>query len=187
MISAFLIQQERRRGRRVLRQRDGAPEVGDDLVSAGLRPSSAETRSRGKTVEVCGRAAVEKSSQISPKTSVYIGGREGALPWGSRSPKGVGRVQGGGLSPPKPSWTRFGGRESPFLPTSSFFFLSLLIFFSLAHRALVGCPTSPLRAGVSPPRPMGFPGVGCPPGELPEPIRHFRYIPGNSENLPVIK
>ena len=77
MISAFLIQQERRRGRRVLRQRDGAPEVGDDLVSAGLRPSSAETRCRGKTVEVCGRAAVEKSSQISPKTSVYIGGREG--------------------------------------------------------------------------------------------------------------
>ncbi len=74
MISAFLIQQERRRGRRFLRQRDGAPEVGDDLVSAGLRPSSAETRSRGKTVEVCGRAAVEKSSQISPKTSVYIGG-----------------------------------------------------------------------------------------------------------------
>ena len=48
MILVFLIQQERRRGRRVLRQRDGAPEVGDDLVSAGLRPSSAETRSRGK-------------------------------------------------------------------------------------------------------------------------------------------
>ena len=108
MISAFLIQQERRRGRRVLRQCDGAPEVGGDLISAGLRPSSAETRSRGKTVEVCGRAAVEMSSQISPKTSVYIGGRGGALPWGSRSPKGVGRAKGGKVSPSKPSRTRFG-------------------------------------------------------------------------------
>ena len=187
MISAFLIQQERRRGRRVHRQRDGAPEVGDDLVSAGLRPSSAETRSRGKTVEVCGRAAVEKSSQISPNTSVYIGGREGTLPWGSRSPKGVGRVQGGRTPPPKPSWTWFGGRESFPLPTSSFFFLLSFDFSILAHRGLVGCPTSPLRAGVAPTMPMGFPGVGCPPGELPEPIRHSRYIPGNSENLPVIK
>ena len=28
-------------------------------------------------MEVCGRAAVAKLSQISPKTSVYIGGREG--------------------------------------------------------------------------------------------------------------
>ena len=28
-------------------------------------------------MEVCGRAAVKKSCQISPKTSVYIGGREG--------------------------------------------------------------------------------------------------------------
>ena len=162
MISAFLILQERRRGRRVLRQRDGAPEVGDDLVSAGLRPSSAKTRSRGKTVEVCGRAAVEKLSQISPKTSVYIGGREGTLPWGSRSPKGVGRVQGGKAPPPKPSWTWFGGWES-FLPFPPPFFSFSLIFISMAHRALVGCPTSPLRAGVSPPRPMGFPGVGCPP------------------------
>ena len=44
----------------ILRQRDGVPEVGGDLISAGLRPSSAETRSRGKTVEVCGRAAVAK-------------------------------------------------------------------------------------------------------------------------------
>ena len=95
MISAFLIQQERRRGRRVLRQRDGAPEVGDDLVSAGLRPSSAETRSRGKTVEVCGRAAVEKSSQISPKTSVYIGGREGEE--AASKPKGLAEIGGGGV------------------------------------------------------------------------------------------
>ena len=185
MISAFLIQQERRRGRRVLRQRDGAPEVGDDLVSAGLRPSSAETRSRGKTVEVCGRAAVEKSSQISPKTSVYIGGREGTLPWGSRSPKGVGRAKGG-RSPPQTEldlvwWVGV----LPSLPTSFFFFL--FDFSSNAHRALLVCPTSPLRAGAPPSRPMGFPGVGCPPGELPEPIRHSRYIPGNSENLPVIK
>ena len=53
-----------------------------------------------KTVEVCGRAAVEKSSQISPKTSIYIGGRGGALHWGSRSPKGVGRAKGG-RSPPQ--------------------------------------------------------------------------------------
>ena len=126
MISAFLIQQERRRGRRVLRQRDGAPEVGDDLVSAGLRPSSAETRSRGKTVEVCGRAAVEKSSQISPKTSVYIGGREGTLPWGSRSPKGVGRAKGGRSPPPKPSPTWFGGWSPSFLSHLLLFFLSLI-------------------------------------------------------------
>ena len=127
MISALLTQQERRRGRRVLRQHDGAPEVGDDLVSAGLRPSSGETRSRGKTVEVCGRAAVEKSSQISPKTSVYIGGRGGALPWGSRSPKGVGRAKGGRSPPPKPSWTWFGGWESflPF-PPPPFFSFSLI-------------------------------------------------------------
>ena len=139
MISAFLIHQERRRGRRVLRQRDGALEVGDDLVSAGLRPSSAETRSRGKTVEVCGRAAVEKSSQISPKTSVYIGGREGTLPWGSRSPKGVGRVQGGRL-PPKPSWTWFGGWESflPF-PPSPFFSFSL-IFIPMRIRPFWAVP-----------------------------------------------
>ena len=185
MISAFLIQQERRRGRRVLRQRDGAPEVGDDLVSAGLRPSSAETRSRGKTVEVCGRAAVEKSSQISPKTSVYIGGREGSLPWGSRSPKGVGRAQGG-RSPPPPNRAGLGlVGGSPSFPSHLLFFL--FDFSSNAHRALLGCPTSPLRAGAPPSRPMGFPGVGCPPGELPEPIRHSRYIPGNSENLPVIK
>ena len=129
MISAFLIQQERRRGRRVLRQRDGAPEVGDDLVSAGLRPSSAETRSRGKTVEVCGRAAVEKSSQISPKTSVYIGGREGTLPWGSRSPKGVGRAKGGRLPPNRVGLGLVGG--SPSFPSHLllFFLLFSLIFF----------------------------------------------------------
>ena len=163
MISAFLIQQERRRGRRVLRQRDGAPEVRDDLVSAGLRPSSAETRSRGKTVEVCGRAAVEKSSQISPKTSVYIGGREGTLPWGSRSPKGVGRVQGGGLSPP-PNRVGLGLVGGVPLPSHLLlFFLFSLDFLFLAHRALLGCPTSPLRAGLPPSRPMGFPGVGWPP------------------------
>ncbi|KAI4998348.1 hypothetical protein ZWY2020_053690, partial [Hordeum vulgare] len=65
--------------------------VGGDLISAGLRPSSTKTRSRGKTVEVCGRAAVKKLSQISPKTSVYIGVRGGALPWGTRGPKGFGR------------------------------------------------------------------------------------------------
>ena len=131
MISAFLIQQERRRGRRVLRQRDGAPEVGDDLVSAGLRPSSAETRSRGKTVEVCGRAAVEKSSQISPKTSVYIGGGGGALPWGPRTPKGFGRAKGG--RSPLPNRIQLGlegGVLLPF-PTSFFFFLSSLIFFPM--------------------------------------------------------
>ena len=127
MISAFLIQQERRRGRRVLRQRDGAPEVGDDLVSAGLRPSSAETRSRGKTVEVCGRAAVEKSSQISPKTSVYIGGREGTLPWGSRSPKGVGRVQGGRLPPNRVGLRLVGG--SPSFPSHLLFFSSFSLIF----------------------------------------------------------
>ena len=162
MISAFLIQQERRRGRRVLRQRDGAPEVGDDLVSAGLRPSSAETRSRGKTVEVCGRAAVEKSSQISPKTSVYIGGREGTFPWGSRSPKGVGRVQGGRTPPPKPSWTWFGGRESPFLPTSSFFFF-LFDFSSNAHRALFGLSHQPTKGWCVSPKAYGLPWGGLPP------------------------
>ena len=155
MISAFLIQQERRRGRRVLRQRDGAPEVGDDLVSAGLRPSSAETRSRGKTVEVCGRAAVEKSSQISPKTSVYIGGREGTLP--------VGRVQGGKAPPPKPSWTWFGGRSPPPFPLLPSFFFFSFDFLLLAHRPPWGCPTSPLRAGVSPQSLWASPGWVAPP------------------------
>ena len=139
MISAFLIQQERRRGRRVLRQRDGAPEVGDDLVSAGLRPSSAETRSRGKTVEVCGRAAVEKSSQISPKTSVYIGGREGR-----RQPQNLKvwpklEVE---ESYSNPTWSR--------IPPSHLETLSTLCFFpSQTLWALVGTYSSPLGAGLS--------------------------------------
>jgi len=186
MISAFLIQQERRRGRRVLRQRDGAPEVGDDLVSAGLRPSSAETRSRGKTMEVCGRAAVRKSSQICPKSPIYIGGGRGTLPWGPRDPQGVGRARGEDSPPPNRVLLGLvGGSPSPFplLP----FFSFPLIFSPLAHRGLVGCPTSPLRAGVSPKSLWASPGWVAPPGELPEPIRHSRYIPGNSENLPVIK
>ena len=185
MISAFLIQQERRRGRRVLRQRDGAPEVGDDLVSAGLRPSSAETRSRGKTVEICGRAAVAKLSQISPKTPLYIGGGGGRLALGSKDSQGSRPSQGGRSPPPKPKSTWF-GRWSP-SSLSHLLLFFLFDFSSNAHRALLGCPTSPLRAGAPPSMPMGFPGVGCPPGELPEPIRHSRYIPGNSENLPVIK
>ncbi|KIO96575.1 hypothetical protein QP38_2408 [Levilactobacillus brevis] len=163
MISASLIQQEIRRGRRVLQQHDDDPEVGDDLVSAGLRPSSAETRSRGKTVEVCGRAAVKKSSQISPKTSVYIGGRGGGPCLGAQgAPRGSAEPRGEGLLP-KPSWTWFGGWESflPFPPPRFFFFL--FDFSSNAHRALLGCPTNPLRAGAPASRPMGFPGVGCPP------------------------
>ena len=138
-------------------------------------------------MEVCGRAAVEKSSQISPKTSVYIGGREGTLPWGSRSPKGVGRVQGGRTPPPQTELDLVWWEGVPLPSHLLLFFLSLLIFFSLAHRALVGCPTSPLRAGVSPQSLWASPGWVAPPGELPEPIRHSRYIPGNSENLPVIK
>ena len=125
MMSAFLIQQERLRGRRVLRQRDGAPEVGDDLVSAGLRPSSAETRSRGKTVEICGRAVVAKLCQLSPKTSVYIGGRGGALPWGPRTPKGSAEPKGEGLPLPNRNLLGLeGGVLLPF-PTSFFFSFSL--------------------------------------------------------------
>ena len=130
MISAFLIQQERRRGRRVLRQRDSAPEVGDDLVSAGLRPSSAETRSRGKTMEVCGRATVRKSSQICPKSSIYIGGGRGTLPWGPRDPQGVGRAKGGRTPPPnRVGLGLVGGVPLPshFLPL---FFSFTLISFS---------------------------------------------------------
>ena len=129
MISAFLIQQERRRGRRVLRQRDGAPEVGDDLVSAGLRPSSAETRSRGKTMEVCGRAAVRKSSQICPKSPIYIGGGRGTLPWGPRDPQGVGRARGEDSPPPNRVLLGLVGGVLLSFPTSSFFFLFSLIFF----------------------------------------------------------
>ena len=182
MISAFLIQQERRRGRRVLRQRDGAPEVGDDLVSAGLRPSSAETRSRGKTMEVCGRAAVRKSSQICPKSPIYIGGGRGTLPWGPREPQGVGRARGEDSPPPNRVLLGLvGGSPSPF-PLPLLFF-SFFDFSSNAHRALLGCPTSPLRAGAAPPTPMGFPGVGAPPVNSRNPF----VIPGNSENLPVIK
>ena len=137
-------------------------------------------------MEVCGRAAVRKSSQICPKSPIYIGGGRGTLPWGPRDSQGVGRAKGG-RTPPQTELDLVWWEESPSLPTSFLFFSFLLIFLLLAHWALVGCPTSPLRAGVAPPMPMGFPGVGCPPGELPEPIRHSRYIPGNSENLPVIK
>ena len=161
--SAFLIQQERRRGRRVLRQRDGAPEVGDDLVSAGLRPSSAETRSRGKTVEVCGRAAVEKSSQISPKTPLYIGGGGGRLALGSKDSQGSRPSQGGRSPPPKPKSTWFGRWSPSSLSHLLLFFPFLFDFLSYAHRPLLGCLTSPLRAGVAPQTPMGFPGVGGPP------------------------
>ena len=121
------------RGRRVLRQRDGAPEVGDDLVSAGLRPSSAETRSRGKTMEVCGRAAVRKSSQICPKSPIYIGGGRGALPWGPRDPQGVGRARGED-SPPPPNRVLLGlvgGSPSAFLLLPFFFFP---LIFSLSWR-----------------------------------------------------
>ena len=75
-------------------------------------------------MEVCGRAAVEKSSQISPKTSVYIGGREGALPWGSRSPKGVGRAKGGRTPPPNRVGLGLVG-GSPSFPSHLLFFLSL--------------------------------------------------------------
>ena len=187
MISAFLIQQERRRGRRVLRQRDGAPEVGGDLISAGLRPSSTETRSRGKTVEVCGRAAVAKVVSNQPENLRIYRGKRGSLALGSKDPQGVRPSQGGQPSPSKPSPTRFGRRSPSPFSHLLFFFSFLFDFLPMAHRAFLGCPTSPLKAGAPPPRPMGFPGVGCPPGELPEPIRHSRYIPGNSENLPVIK
>ena len=134
MISAFLIQQERRRGRRVLRQRDGAPEVGDDLVSAGLRPSSAETRSRGKTMEVCGRVAARKSSQIFPKSPIYIGGGRGTLPWGPRDPQGVGRAKGGRTPPPQTELDLVWWEESPSLPTYSLFFFFSFDFLLLAHR-----------------------------------------------------
>ena len=174
MISAFLIQQERRRGRRVLRQRDGAPEVGDDLVSAGLRPSSAETRSRGKTVEICGRAAVAKLCQISPKTPLYIGGGGGRPALGSKDSQGGRPSQGGGSPPPKPKSTWF-GRWSPSSLSHLLFFLFLFDFLPNAHRPLLGCATRPLRAGVTPQMPMGFPGVGCPP---PVNSRNPFVIPG---------
>ena len=163
MISAFLIQQERRRGRRVLRQRDGAPEVGDDLVSAGLRPSSAETRSRGKTMEVCGRAAVRKSSQICPKSPIYIGGGRGTLPWGPRDSQGVGRAKGGRTPPPnRVGLGLVGGVPLPshFFPL---FFSFSFDFFLLAHRPPWGYPTSPLRAGVSPQSLWASPGWVAPP------------------------
>ena len=151
MISAFLIQQERRRGRRVLRQRDGAPEVGDDLVSAGLRPSSAETRSRGKTMEVCGRAAVRKSSQICPKSPIYIGGGRGTLPWGPRDPQGVGRARGED-SPPPPNRVLLGlvgGSPSPF-PLPLLFFLSLI--FLLWRIGFGGLSHQPTKGWCDPPK-----------------------------------
>ena len=139
MISAFLIQQERRRGRRVLRQRDGAPEVGDDLVSAGLRPISAETRSRGKTMEVCGRAAVRKSSQICPKSPIYIGGGRGTLPWGPRDPQGVGRARGED-SPPPQTESYLVWWEGVLPPSHFFLFFSSFEFYSLAYRTWWAVP-----------------------------------------------
>ena len=102
------------------------------------------------------------------------------------APRGSAESKGGRLPPPNRVGLGLVG-GSPSLPSHLPFFSFSLIFLCMAHRALLGCPTSPLRAGAPPPRPMGFPGVGCPPGEHPEPIRHSRYIPGNSENLPVIK
>ena len=138
-------------------------------------------------MEVCGRAAVRKSSQICPKSPIYIGGGRGTLPWVPRDPQGVGRARGEDSPPQTESYLVW---WEGVLPPSHFFpfFLFPLIFSLLAHRGLVGCPTSPLRAGVTPPNAYGLPRSGLPPSdELPEPIRHSRYIPGNSENLPVIK
>ena len=80
-------------------------------------------------MEVCGRAAVEKSSQISPKTSVYIGGREGTLPWGSRSPRGLSEPRGEGSPPNRVLLGLEGGVLLPF-PTSSFFLSFLFDFLS---------------------------------------------------------
>ena len=187
MISAFLIQQERQRGRRVLRQRDGAPEVGDDLVSAGLRSSSAKTRSRGETVEICGRAAVAKLSQISPKTPLYIGGGGGRLSLGSKDSQGSRPSQGGRSPPPKPKSTWFGRWSPSSLSHLLLFFLFSLIFFLWrigpswavppAHQWLVRHPQGLWTS----------PGWVAASSEHPEPIRHSRYIPGNSENLPAIK
>ena len=150
MISAFLIQQERRRGRRVLRQRDGAPEVGDDLVSAGLRPSSVETRSRGKTVEVCGRAAVEKNVSNQPQYLCIYRWEGGDLALGLKEPQG-GRPSPRGKAPP-PNRVGLGLVGGVPLPSHFFplFFFFSFDFLILAHRLPWGCPTSPLRAGVSP-------------------------------------
>ena len=46
-------------------------------------------------MEVCGRAAVRKSSQISPKTSVYIGGR--GREEAASIPQGLAEIGGGGV------------------------------------------------------------------------------------------
>ena len=120
----------------------------------------------------------QKLSQISPNSSIYIGGGEGRLALRLKEPQGL-RHQGRRSPPPILVQLGLEGGVLLLLPTS--FFSFIFDFLSLAHRALLGCPTSPPRAGEPPLGPMGFPGVGWPPpGEHREPIRHSRYIPGNA-------
>ena len=118
--------------------------------------------------------------------SVYKGGEEGRLAGQRGRRRRVLLPLGVGFLPP--ILVQLGLESGVLLSFPTSFFSFLFDFLSLAHRAFLGCPTSPLRAGVTPPNAYGLPRSGLPPsGELPEPIRHSRYIPGNSENLPVIK
>ena len=113
-------------------------------------------------MEICGRAAVAKLSQISPKTPLYIGEGGGALPWGPRTPKGSAEPRGEGFPSQTESYLVWKVESFfPFPPPP--FFPFLFDFLTNAHRPLLGCSTSPLRAGAAPQSPMGFPGVGGPP------------------------
>ena len=68
------------------------------------------------------------------------------------------------------------------------FFSFLFDFLISLRRGLFGLAHQPTKGWCGTPKAYGLPPGGlATPGEHPEPIRHSRYIPCNSENLPVIK
>jgi len=135
-------------------------------------------------VEICGRAALKKLSQISPNCSIYIGGGEGRLALRLKEPQGL-RHQGEEESSSNPSPTRI-GRWSPslFSHLSFFSFSSFGFYFSCARQSWA----DPTYLERHPQGPWALPGGWSP---LPVKIRNPFVIPGTlpvmPENLPVTK
>ena len=159
-------------------QLDGAPVVVKDLLLQGSARAPQKYDLEVKLWCLDLSCTWQKLSQISPKSPLYIGGRGRRLALRAK-PSRVRRPRE--RRSPTPILLQLGLESGVllFLPTSHFFYF--LWFSSLGAKALLGCPTNPLRAGAPPVRPLGFPRVGCPPpGELLKPIRHSWYIPGNA-------